>query len=98
MAVGSLAGTLVAATTNISWNVAGPTVGVAIAMQACALAIYIVGGSTASVVALFVAFVIGPIALTLGGIVWTTTLQSELDHPPLARLGSVDQFLASQLL
>ncbi|GAB04971.1 hypothetical protein GII30_02350 [Gordonia amarae] len=95
MAVGSLAGTLVAATTSISWNVAGPAVGAAIAMQACALAIYIVGGSTASVVALFVAFVIGPTAVTLGGIIWTTTLQTELDHRPLARLSSVDQFLSS---
>lgn len=95
MAVGSLAGTLVAATTNISWNVAGPVAGAAITLQACALAVYIVGGSTVSVVLLVVAFVIGPTAVTLAGIIWTTTLQTGLDHRPLAHFSSVDQFLSS---
>ena len=95
MAVGSLAGTLIAAATNLSWRSAGVAVGISTAVQACMLALYAVSGTGVSIVLLFAAFTVGPLVVTSSGIIWTTALQSSLDHGSLARFSSVDQFLSS---
>ncbi|MFT4044709.1 MAG: hypothetical protein QM673_16235 [Gordonia sp. (in: high G+C Gram-positive bacteria)] len=95
MAVGSLAGSIMAVVTSIPWRVAGVVVGGAVGLQACVLALYGTNRAECGWVPLIVGFIVGPLVVTSTGIVWTTAQQSTLSHEALARFSSVEQFVTS---